>query len=321
MYPYIVADIGGTNARFALITGKSDSDFNIEHIHILAGADFASFSDVVQAYIDLLPGIQPRAACIAIAGPVSGDEFKMTNLDWSFSRKALQEQFGFSSLEIINDYTAVASAASRLTAENLIPIVKGSEVTLGNKVVLGPGTGLGVAGVVHTGSQWHPISCEAGHVNVAPSTVFEAELIKAAMSRFGHVSAETFLSGPGLVNLYSVVCDVNDIVASSMLPKDVSSQGLAGTNEQCVIALNAFCSFLGAFSGNLALTFGANGGVYLTGGILPRMLDFLHSSDFAVRFREKGIMSHYVESIPVHLINHPETAFAGAAAWLEQVSA
>ena len=318
MYPYIVADIGGTNARFALVTGKTDTDFKIEQISILPGANFASFEEAIQNYLDSLGDIQPTAASIAIAGPVDGDQFKMTNLSWSFSREGLKTRFGFEKLEVINDYTALAMSSSILTKAHLIELKAGDLNPTANKAILGPGTGLGVAGLVYTPAGWVPVPSEGGHVNIAPSTAFEAEIIKAAMSTLGHVSAESFLSGQGLVNLYDAVCAVTGVSAQTYQPQDVSGKALEGSDGECVQALERFCSFLGAVSGNLALTYGAKGGVYVAGGIVPRMLDFIKGSEFNMRFASKGIMSHYVEPIPVNIFDHPETAFLGAAAWLEQ---
>ena len=318
MSPFLVADIGGTNTRFGLVTGKSEQGYDIEHVNILPGANYSSFYDAIQAYLDTVPGEKPSSGCVAIAGPVDGDLFKMTNLDWSFSKKALQQELGFSHLEIINDYTALALAAGQLRADDLIELKNGELRANANKAVFGPGTGLGVAGLAYSESGWLPIPSEGGHVNLAPSTPFEAEVITAGLSRFGHVSAEIFLSGPGLVNLYQCVCEVKGVEPEKFEPKDVTGKARDQSNAECVQTLSTFCSFLGAFAGNLALTYGAKGGVYITGGILPRMVDFALASDFVHRFCDKGVMSHYVENIPVNIVNHTESAFIGAAAWLEQ---
>lgn len=319
MFPYIVADIGGTNARFALVTDKDGDQFIIEHVNILSGSNYAQFTDALEAYIASLNGIKPTSACIAIAGPVDGDLVKMTNLPWSFSKQEIKKQFDLQSFEVINDFAAVAIASSRLTPENLISIKSGTINPTANKAVLGAGTGLGVAGLAHNAGAWLPISSEGGHVNMAPATVFEAEVITAAIKRYGHVSAENFLSGPGLVNLYTSICDVQGAAIQSFEPKDVTAKALDNSDEQCRQTLSTFCAFLGTVSGNLTLTYGAKGGVYVAGGIVPRFIDFLRESDFIARFSEKGIMSHYVEDVPVNLIAYEQTAFLGAAAWLDQV--
>jgi glucokinase len=318
MYPYIVADIGGTNARFALVTGKSQGNFLIDHIHVLKGRDYPSCSAALRAYLELIGDIKPLAACLAIAGPIVGDTVRMTNLSWEFSCVAMAKEFGFQHLVAMNDFAAVAAACSQLTDDHLITVKNGVEDKSAAKVVFGPGTGLGVAGLVNHKGEWLPVPCEGGHVNIAPSTAFEADVIKAAMASFGHVSAELFISGPGLVNLYKSICAVRDEQPQDVTPADISQRALAVGESIFTETLSTFCSLAGAFAGNLALTYGAKGGVYIAGGILPRFSDFLLQSAFAERFSNKGVMSPYVQTIPVKLIVHPETAFVGAAAWLEQ---
>lgn len=319
MFPYIVADIGGTNARFALVTGKNSGQYSIEHINILSGANYPTFSAAMQAYIDSLEGVKPVAACVAIAGPIGGDLVKMTNLNWSFSKKEIQAEFNFTAFDAINDFGAVAIATSKLEASNLTSVKEGVAIEFANKAIIGPGTGLGVAGLVYGQNQWIPVPSEGGHVNVPASTAFECDVISAAMKRLGHVSAESFISGPGLVNLYNAISDVNGEAAKELTPKDITDAALSNTDSTCLTTLDTFCGFLGAVSGNLVLTYGAKGGVFLAGGILPRFVDFLRSSSFTERFVSKGIMSAYVEDVPVNLIAHDQIAFLGAAAWLEQL--
>jgi len=154
---------------------------------------------------------------------------------------------------------------------------------------------------------------------MAPATEFEAEVIKAGIRRFGHVSAEVFISGPGLVNLYLCICDVEGAATEALEPKDITSAALADSDDLCLSTLNTFCCFLGTLSGNLVLTYGAKGGVYMAGGIVPRFVDFLKASKFNERFSEKGIMSHYVAKVPVSVIHYDQIAFLGAAAWLDQL--
>lgn len=319
MFPSIVADIGGTNARFALVTGSENGQFTIENIQILNGAEFEGFADAMSAYIDTLGSLKPFSACVAIAGPIAGDSVKMTNLSWSFTQSGIRKTFGFEKFAAINDFAALAVATSALNENDLIKVKSGARNPEGNKAILGPGTGLGVAGLAYTETGWLPIPSEGGHVNLAPATPLECEVLKVAMATHGHVSAETFISGPGLVNLYRALCTVNGIQARDLEPKDITADAEAAKDQNCVYALSLFCSFLGTVSGNLALTYGASGGVYLAGGILPRIIDFLKDSDFRERFTHKGVMSHYVEDIPADIIAHPQTAFLGAATWLAQL--
>lgn len=318
MYPFIVADIGGTNARFALVTGKTAQNFQIEHIHVLKAAQYPTCADALQYYLSQIGAVKPEAACLAIAGPVTGDLVRMTNLSWEFSCTQMANQFGFKHFLAMNDFAAVAAACSQVTDDHLITIKPGVHQPDATKAVFGPGTGLGVAGLVNHNGLWLPVPCEGGHVNIAPSTPFEAEVIKAAMSTHGHVSAEVFISGPGLVHLYNAICTVRGEKAEVMSPADITGGALHDKNELHLETLNTFCGFVGSFAGNLALTYGAKGGVYMAGGVLPRFADFLMSSPFVDRFQSKGVMSHYVSDIPAQLMIHPETAFVGAAAWLEQ---
>lgn len=318
MYPYLVADIGGTNARFALVTGKHQDNYQIEHIRILTAADYPSCAAAMRAYLDQIGDFTPRAACVAIAGPVVGDTVRMTNLSWEFSCEAMAQTFGFTRFIAMNDFAAVAAACGQVTSEHLITVKQGTAIPAATKAVFGPGTGLGVAGLVNHSGQWLPVPCEGGHVNLAAATPLEADIIKAAMTVHGHVSAETFISGPGLVNLHQAILMVHGLAAQNITPAEITQAAMTQANTTCVETLNTFCSFAGAFAGNLALTYGAKGGIYVAGGIFPRFTDFLLASPFQQRFSEKGVMSHYLESIPASLIIHPETAFVGAAAWLEQ---
>lgn len=319
MYPYLVADIGGTNARFALVTGKTDGNFLLDHVAILNTAHYPDFQSALRTYLAQNPGIHPKSACIAIAGPVAEDFIKMTNLSWEFSCREIAEMFGLELFVAINDFAAVAAACGQLTEQHLFTVKPGTVPHNTTRAVFGPGTGLGVAGLVHHDHRWIPVPCEGGHVNLAPTDHFETEIIKVAMQELGHVSAENFISGPGLVNLYRCICTVRGIDSEPLKPSQITENAVNNTHPICVDTLNVFCSFAGSFAGNLALTYGAKGGIYIAGGILPRFADFLKASPFISRFSEKGVMSHFLESIPVYLIKHPQTAFVGAAAWLEQM--
>ncbi len=318
MFPYVVADIGGTNSRFALATGKqSDGLYTLEHISILKGKDHKTFESALGTYLESIQGIKPTAICVAIAGPVIGDEVKMTNLPWRFSCKEVAKKFGVQALVAMNDFAAVAAGIPLMTPEHLVTFKAGNALD-GNKAVFGPGTGLGVAGVIRHNNTWLPNSCEGGHVNLAPRTAQEAEIIKAAMDDLGHVSGETLISGPGLVNLYRAICRVEGQKANDYIPADISQKAVSGSDATCIKTLETFCSFLGSFAGNLALTYGATGGIYMAGGVLPHFKDFVIGSSFSEAFTQKGPMSHYVKDIPAYLVTHKELAFNGAAAWLEQ---
>ena len=318
MFPYIVADIGGTNARFGLVTDIQDGQPVIGEVHVLNGSEYETIQDAIRAYIELLAIATPQAACVAIAGPIDGDDARMTNLNWSFKQSEVKKEFGFTQFAAINDFASLSIATSKLTDEDLIPVKDGERDPQGNKAILGPGTGLGVAGLAYNDKGWLPIPSEGGHVNIAPATELECDVIKAAIKQHGHVSAEVFISGPGLVHLYKALADVRGEQTKELQPKDVTSFALDNSDALCKETLELFCSFIGTLSGNLALTYGARGGVYLAGGILPRFADFLRASDFNKRFSEKGVMSHYVKDIPVSIIGHKQPGLLGSAAWISR---
>jgi len=314
----LVADIGGTNARFAMVNHSSDGKVRFDNIRILSGRDYPTFQAALETYLGETTGAAPNAMCVGIAGPVVGDTVRMTNLNWSFSCADMARAFGADHFIAINDFTAVAAACSKLQQEDLVCVKPGEALADGNRAVFGPGTGLGVASLIHYRGRWLPNPSEGGHVNMAPATEFESEIIRAAMAVHGHVSAETLISGPGLVNLYNAICSVRGAHAESLQPAQITQEALDGGDQLCHETLTTFCAMAGGFAGNIALTYGAQGGVYIGGGIFPRFAEFLQKSPFAERFCEKGVMSRYVAPIPVNLIAHPETAFLGAAAALEQ---
>jgi len=316
MLPYIVADIGGTNARFGLVKALQDNQAQIGDVQVLNGSEYPSLQDAMRAYIEILGIPTPKVACVAIAGPIEGDNARMTNLNWSFQRSEVKREFSFARFDVINDFASLSVATSKLAEEDLIPVKDGVRDKKGNKAILGPGTGLGVAGLAYSDRAWLPIASEGGHVNIAPANELECEVLQAAMRVHGHVSAEVFISGPGFVRLYNSLAVVRDQPAQELGPEDITSAALNGSDPLCVETLNLFCSFIGTLSGNLALTYGAKGGVYLAGGILPRFVDFLRTSDFSTRFSSKGVMSHYVKDIPVSIIAHEQPGLLGSAAWL-----
>jgi len=324
MFPFIVADIGGTNARFALVTEGLKGpegvarDLEFERVEFLKGADFASFEDAFQAYLQRLDGEKPTGACVAIAGPISGDHVAMTNLPWSFSQRDIADKFGLDHFEAINDYTALALSTSQLSAAGLESVVEGKRENFGNKTVFGPGSGLGVAGLVHGNGKWVPVPSEGGHVNVPVSAPLEIEILAYLAKKHGHVSAEMCLSGPGLENIYEAVASIHGTAPQKRNAKDISSLALSGDDQTSHEALSAFCAILGSLAGNLVLTYGAKGGAYIAGGIVPRFVEFLRNSEFEARFRDKGVMSKYLNNVPVDVIVHDKPAFLGAAAWVIQ---
>ncbi len=317
-YPFLVADIGGTNTRYALVTGYNaeTGDYEVNQSRIFLSADYDSFSLSLETYLETIVGDRPKNACLAIAGPVNGDVVELTNLQWQFSINELKKRYGFHTLEVINDFAALAYSLPHLNQASLFSIKPGDVEDFGAKVVVGPGTGLGVAALVHTGSGFHPIGGEGGHVTIAPGTDTELELFKVLKQQQQHISAEDLLSGKGLVNLYRGYAQLRQQEANNYAPDEVTQHALSNNDPLCVEAFNSFLGLLGGYCGDLALIFAARGGVYLGGGILPQIQPHIANSEFLTRFMNKGPMRKLVKEIPVQLITHRQPAFIGAAAWL-----
>ena len=310
--PLLLADIGATNARFTLSDGGPDDTA------VLPCADFASLEAAVRAFLDAArPLAPPRRAAFAVAGPVTGDAVSLTNLGWRFSVAALRDALGLEQLEVINDFTALALALPHLGANDRRQLGGGEPVAGAPLAVLGPGSGLGVSGLITLhGGGWLPLSGEGGHVSLAPADERESAVLAGLRRRFGPVSAERALSGPGLVNLHRALCELEDRPAPPLSPAEITEAALAGTCPLCREALELFAAFLGGVAGDLALTLGARGGVYLGGGIAPRIGDFLAGSAFRRRFVDKGPQQPYLEAIPTFLITQPLPAFLGLGALL-----
>lgn len=311
--PAIVADLGATNVRFALLDEAGPSS-----VRILRVADHPSLASAIGAYLDMVnPQRPPRLSAIAIASPVTGDFVEMTNHAWSFSIDELRSQLAFDRLEVINDFTAVALAVPHLEAKDIHQIGGGKPVAKAPIGILGPGTGLGVSGLIHGRDHWHPLAGEGGHVTMAAVTEREGQVIDRLRQRFTHVSAERVLSGMGLTNLYEALAALDGKDAPSREPREVSEAALAQGDDHCVEAVAMFCAMLGTVAGNLALTLGSRGGVYIAGGIAPKLGPLFLNSEFRDRFEAKGRFRDYLEAIPTYLITHPTPAFYGLKYVLE----
>lgn len=308
--PRLLADIGGTNARFALSIG--------EEIHasaILTGNQYPDFEQAVRTYLQQYAAgyARPREAAFAIAAPIVGDRIAMTNHTWHFSVADLRARLGLNRLILMNDFTALAMSLRYLPANELQQIGGGQAKPDAAIALLGAGTGLGVSGLIPSGTHWIPLQGEGGHVTLGASDAREAAVLEALRPRFAHISAERLLSGPGLVLLYEALCAVDGVAIATLLPADVTAGGLMNTDAQCRGALEMFCAMFGAVAGNLALTLGAHGGVYIGGGIVPRLGGFFAASRFRQRFEAKGRYANYLAAVPVFVIQSPLPAFVGLA--------
>lgn len=319
LFPYVVADIGGTNARWGLVSGvDSHGHFVIERVHTFENKCHPKFENSLAAYLDFLGGVSVRKVCVALAGPVMGDRIEMTNINWAFSIAAVAEEFQLEKLLVVNDFTALAYATSAFAEKDLLSIKPGKEI-VATRAILGPGTGLGMASLVPLNGHWFPVSGEGGHTAFAPFGAEEIEVCRVLQEQ-GYVSKETLLSGSGLERIYKVLAKVRGQIVEPKSASSISGFAVSNANALAVDTLNLFCAVLGSAAADLVLTVGAQGGVYLGGGILPRVREFLLKSPFVERFSEKGIMSHYLVDVPVYLIVAEEPALVGAAALLAEQS-
>jgi len=310
--PDLIADIGGTHARLALV----DRDGQMCVSHTFVCADFNGLSDIIHEFLKTAGNIHPKRAAMAVATPVSGDQINFVNRKWSFSRKALQKDLGLEKLIIMNDFKALALSLPLLEEKDRRKIGGGSAVSGEPIALIGPGTGLGMSGLVRSQEGWMALESEGGHATFAPVDERERSVCHILEKEFGHVSLERLLSGPGLANIYAAISILENLVPGPLAPSDITRQALKGTCPHCLDTLNFFCGALGAAAGNLALTLDARGGVYIGGGMVPRFVDFFEQSEFRHRFEIKGRFSSYLSAIPTYVITAANPALPGLASAL-----
>ena len=306
----LIGDIGGTNARFAI--AEDGAYRQLKHVEV---DRYPTLHDAIADYLKALPetGRGELAGALAIAGPVLGDRISLTNAAWSFSIEELKKSLGLASLTIVNDFAANAYAIPHLTAQQKFAIGPCPDDARGNIGVIGPGTGLGMSSLVPNGSGWTLVAGEGGHATLAASTEEEFAIIQMLWKRWSHVSAERVLSGAGLVNLYEALCALRGIEPLMLSPADVTRRAMDQSDEICVLAFDRFCDFLGSVAGDLALTIGAFGGVYVAGGILPRFKEAFAASGFRRRFESKGRFAGMLARMPTWLILEEQPGLIGLA--------
>ena len=316
-YPRLVGDIGGTNARLAWVAGPGCMP---EGVRTYACAQYASLADVIRAYYTEERRSPPPWAAIGIANPVVGDRVQMTNHHWAFSIEEMRQGLGLKRLLVLNDFTALAMSLPSLEGADIRQVGPGVAVPRAPRALLGAGTGLGVSGLLSSdGGRLVPVNGEGGHVTLAATNDREAQVLSRLRLRFGHASAERALSGPGLVNLHDALCELEGLAAPERTPADVTEAALSGRDARCEEALALFCSFLGNVAGNLALTLGARGGVYIGGGIVPRLGAWFERSAFRARFEDKGRFRAYLSDIPTLVVQAAHPALLGAARALDEL--
>ena len=317
-FPRLLGDVGGTNARFGW---QSNAHSGIEHVLVLPCAAHETLEAAIRTYLELKSLPMPRAGALGIANPITGDVIRMTNHHWSFSISEMQRSLGLQQLNVINDFTALALALPSIAKDNLVQVGGTVAEAYAPKALIGAGTGLGVSGLMPTDANdhWVAIAGEGGHVTLAAQTESEYRVIELIRQRYGHVSAERVLSGQGLVDLYLALRQLQkqqpvDVAGAA----EITAWALQDKDPLALQSIDMFAGFLGSVTGDLALTLGARGGVYLGGGIVPRWLGWFETSQFRERFEAKGRFNAYLKDIPVWVINAAESpALLGAARSLQ----
>lgn len=318
----LLADIGGTNARFALADTSAASPLIDDSVRGFAVADFPSLADAAQHYLDEVgaeqSGLDVRNGVFAVAGRVDGDEARITNHPWVISLSRTRDALGFDDIRLVNDFAAQAMALPLLGQHDVLnigsadwtPEPQARQRTYG---VIGPGTGLGVGGLIVRDGRRFPLETEGGHVSFAPGTPQEIEILERLSAQFGRVSIERLICGPGLVNLHRALSESAGEDPGNLQPSDVTARAATG-DVRSGNAIDVFCAVFGAVAGDLVLTLGAWDGVFLTGGLVPKLLTSLQHSGFRQRFEHKGRFSATMGRVPTLAIVHPRPGLLGAAA-------
>ena len=299
----LLADIGGSKSRFALANSAGRPD----RILAIDNDTVPNLAAAVARYLDET-GARPRAASLAVAGPIDGEEVALTNRPWRFRRREFAQRFGFSQLCVVNDFEAIAWALPRLGKADTRPLGKMGTPRDGVKLVLGPGTGLGVAALLPADGRWHVVASEGGHASFGPQAADEAEVFARLRKADGSISAETVLSGPGLVRLARALdpqaqCHAPETIVAASLAREPSAQA----------ATRLFVRLLGRFAGGLALTFKANGGVYITGGVAAGLGPLLDEPQFRAAFEAHPPYETLLAAIPTLLVTCEEPGLIGCA--------
>lgn len=315
----LLADIGGTNARFALQAPGGD----FADLEVLSCCEHATIGAAMDDYLARAAGrgvdtSSVRAAALAMANPVEGDAVAMTNHHWRFSIEALRRERGLDTLLVVNDFAALAMALPHLGDTGRVRIGDGDYAAVPGRPIglVGPGTGLGVSGIVRCNGHWMPLPGEGGHASFAPVTRQEIRILEALWDELGqqegHVSAERLLSGMGLEAIHRA------LAGERLAAPDITARALDGSCTACRATVEAFCAILGSVAGNVALTLGATGGMYIGGGIVPRLGPLFNASGFRRRFEDKGRLRGYLARIPTWVVTEPYPALRGVAAMLDE---
>jgi glucokinase len=307
-FPILIGDIGGTNARFSILADASAEAINFPNVRT---ADFETIDDAIKAGVFTKTDLRPRSAILAVAGPINGDEIPLTNCDWVVRPHTMISGLGIEDVLVVNDFEAQALAISALAPDEREQIGPASGDLIASRAVLGPGTGLGVGGLVHARGSWIPVPGEGGHVDLGPRSERDLQIFPYIEQIEGRVSAEQILCGRGIVHLYRAICIADGIEPKYSDPADVTSHALAATDPVAAETISLFSTYLGRLAGDIAMLFMAKGGVYLSGGISQKILPALRKPEFRAAFEDKAPHSHWLRDIPTFVVTHPLAALAG----------
>ncbi|MGA7803516.1 glucokinase [Bradyrhizobium sp.] len=310
----LLADIGGTNARFALMDGGEIGP--VEHLRV---ADFPASTDAITAFLGShAAGGPPVTGVLGVAGPVQNNRCVFTNSPWVIDGAELEQAFGLRAVHVLNDFEALAWSLPALQPSDLFALGKQRPVAGAPMLVVGPGTGFGASCFIPRAIAPFAVVTEGGHATLPAISEREEQVIHHLRKRFGHVSIERVLTGSGLENLYSALAALDGVTVPARDPAGITEAALDGSCAVSRAALDMFCAVLGSVAGNLALTFCAQGGVYIAGGIVPRFADRLAQSGFLTRFESKGRYDAYLRAIPIHIITRQDASFLGVKAFFER---
>ncbi|RAO75982.1 hypothetical protein CA260_16695 [Dyella jiangningensis] len=318
----LAADVGGTHARMGLLAVNAspqahDATLSVLAYQVYPCRDYTDLASIVRRFCDE-HAVKPRRFALACAGYLHEGRVLNSNLQWPIEPVALKRELGMDDVSVLNDFVALAHAMPHLQADSVMSLHRPSrQVARGPVVVIGPGTGLGVA-VRLPGTPPQVLQTEAGHIQLAARTSRELEVLADLAPSGTHLPYDHALSGPGLLRIYQAMCRIEDKPASLHAPADVVAAAVANADPCAVETLQLFCGWLGSFTGDMAMLYGATGGIYLAGGFLARMFGLLEASGFVARFLDKGVMRPFLQTVPVYVVDHAQLGVIGAASWLHE---
>jgi glucokinase len=314
--PFLAADVGGTHVRVARVQASTDPAHPVQVLDYrkFRNAEYPGLSAILDAFLG--EGPRPAHCVVATAGVARADGTVITaNVPWPLSARRIEQDVGLEHVFIVNDFEAVAYAAAQVDASGVLQLTGPATAPRGPTLVVGPGTGLGAAVWIPTAQGAVVLATEAGHAALAAGTELEMAIVRQMQREHAHVSIEHALSGPGLMNVYRALCALNGVTPSLASPDAVTAAAVADTDALARESLDVFCGLLGSTIGDMALQYGASGGVYLAGGILPQIREFLLNSSFVARYLNKGTLREALERIPVKVVEHGQLGVIGAASW------